>query len=65
MRRKSQPASATGLKIVARPLEEPLRRTVPNAAEEPSIVLQRWRMRRSAASLQPNGGMAAARDLET
>jgi uncharacterized protein len=41
MRRKSQPASAMGLKIVARPLEEPLRRTVPNAAEEHSIMLQR------------------------
>jgi chaperonin GroEL len=30
-----------GLKIVARALEEPLRRIVSNAAEEPSIVLDR------------------------
>ncbi len=31
----------SGLKIVARALEEPLRRIVANAAEEPSIVLHR------------------------
>jgi chaperonin GroEL len=46
----------SGVKIVARALEEPLRRIVLNAAQEPSIVLDRV-----DSAAEPNWGYNAAR----